>query len=82
MVSVRQHFSESMKALNQEIVKMGTLVEEAVRKSITALVDQDTKLARKIADEDEAIKQNRLALLQAIRDLTRGYADFSQLQGF
>ena len=32
--------------------------------------------------EDEAVRQNRLALLQDIRDLTRGYADFSQLQGF
>jgi glycyl-tRNA synthetase len=32
--------------------------------------------------DDEAVKQNRLALLQAIRDLTKGYADFSQLQGF
>ncbi len=32
--------------------------------------------------EDEAVKQNRLALLQYIRDLTCGYADFSQLQGF
>ena len=32
--------------------------------------------------EDEAVKQNRLALLQDIRDLTKGYADFSQLQGF
>ncbi len=32
--------------------------------------------------EDEAVKQNRLALLQNIRDLTKGYADFSQLQGF
>jgi glycyl-tRNA synthetase len=32
--------------------------------------------------DDEAVRQNRLALLQAIRDLTRGYADFSQLQGF
>jgi glycyl-tRNA synthetase len=32
--------------------------------------------------EDEALKQNRLALLQAIRALTKGYADFSQLQGF
>jgi glycyl-tRNA synthetase len=35
-----------------------------------------------VMDEVEAIKQNRLALLQDIRDLTRGYADFSQLQGF
>jgi glycyl-tRNA synthetase len=32
--------------------------------------------------EDEAIRQNRLALLQNIRDLTKGYADFSELQGF
>jgi glycyl-tRNA synthetase len=32
--------------------------------------------------EDEGLRQNRLALLQDIRDLTRGYADFSQLQGF
>ena len=32
--------------------------------------------------DDEAVKQNRLALLQDIRDLTAGYADFSQLQGF
>jgi glycyl-tRNA synthetase beta chain len=32
--------------------------------------------------EDESVKQNRLALLQDIRDLTKGYADFSRLQGF
>ncbi len=32
--------------------------------------------------EDESIRQNRLALLQDIRDLTKGYANFSQLQGF
>jgi len=35
-----------------------------------------------VMDEDESVKQNRLALLQDIRDLTRGYADFSRLQGF
>jgi glycyl-tRNA synthetase beta subunit len=31
---------------------------------------------------DESVRQNRLALLQDIRDLTKGYADFSELQGF
>jgi glycyl-tRNA synthetase len=35
-----------------------------------------------VMTEDEAVRQNRLALLQDIRDLTKGYADFSQLQGF
>jgi glycyl-tRNA synthetase len=32
--------------------------------------------------EDESIRHNRLALLQAIRSLTQNYADFSKLQGF
>ncbi|MFQ5611789.1 MAG: glycine--tRNA ligase subunit beta [Anaerolineae bacterium] len=32
--------------------------------------------------DDEAIRQNRLALLKGIRDLTQGYADLSHLQGF
>lgn len=32
--------------------------------------------------EDDAIRQNRLALMQAIRELSRGRADFSELTGF
>lgn len=35
-----------------------------------------------VMDEDMAVRQNRLALLQDIRDLTKGYADFSELPGF
>jgi phosphate transport system protein len=54
-VSPRQHFGESMKTLNQDIVKMGALVEQAVRRSVAALVDQDVQTAARIAEEDEAI---------------------------
>jgi len=54
-LSTRHHFSESLKALNQEVVKMGTLVEEAVRKAITALVDQDTATAERVKEEDESV---------------------------
>ncbi len=35
-----------------------------------------------VMDEDQAIRENRLALLQAIASLANGRADFSQLQGF
>ena len=35
-----------------------------------------------VMDEDEAVRESRLALLQGIRDLTKGVADFIQLQGF
>jgi glycyl-tRNA synthetase beta subunit len=35
-----------------------------------------------VMDEDLALRQNRLALLQNIADLATGIADFSQLEGF
>ena len=35
-----------------------------------------------VMDEDPAIRENRLALLQAVASLAKGRADFSQLQGF
>jgi glycyl-tRNA synthetase len=35
-----------------------------------------------VMDEDEALRHNRLALLQAIAALPRGLADLSQLEGF
>jgi glycyl-tRNA synthetase len=35
-----------------------------------------------VMDEDEAIRQNRLGLLQGIAGLARGRADFSLLEGF
>jgi glycyl-tRNA synthetase len=35
-----------------------------------------------VMDEDPAVRENRLALLQAIAALAEGRADFSQLQGF
>jgi glycyl-tRNA synthetase len=58
-----------------------TAVVEALReflvKPINAFFDRVM-----VMTEDESVRQNRLALLQDIRDLTRGYADFSELQGF
>ena len=56
-MTTRHHFNESLKELNQDIVKMGTLVEEAVRKSIRALVDQDTAAAHRVREEDAAVNK-------------------------
>lgn len=58
-----------------------TAIIEALRdilvEPINAFFDKVMVMA-----ENEKIRQNRLALLQDIRDLTKGYADFSELQGF
>ena len=35
-----------------------------------------------VMDEDPAVRENRLGLLEAIAGLAKGRADFSQLQGF
>ena len=35
-----------------------------------------------VMDKDQKVRENRLALLQAIGSLTKGKADFSQLEGF
>ena len=35
-----------------------------------------------VMDKDQKVRENRLALLQAIAGLTKGKADFSQLEGF
>ncbi|MBN1994833.1 MAG: glycine--tRNA ligase subunit beta [Anaerolineae bacterium] len=54
-----------------------TALREVLVKPINAFFDEVL-----VMDEDETVKQNRLALLQDIRDLTKGHADFSELQGF
>ncbi len=54
-----------------------TALREILVTSINTFFDEVLVMA-----EEETVRQNRLALLQDIRDLTRGYADFSQLQGF
>ena len=56
-------------------------VIEAIREMLVDPINEFFDGVLVMAD-DEAVKQNRLALLQDIRDLTKGYADFSQLQGF
>jgi glycyl-tRNA synthetase beta subunit len=35
-----------------------------------------------VMDENQAVRENRLALLQHIANLAKGYADLSQLPGF
>jgi glycyl-tRNA synthetase beta chain len=35
-----------------------------------------------VMDEDTAVRENRLALLQQIANLTTGLADLSELEGF
>ncbi|ATW23873.1 phosphate signaling complex protein PhoU [Candidatus Formimonas warabiya] len=51
----RETFQAQLKDLQQQILRMGSLVEEAIANSVAALKLQDTVLAQKIIDEDDII---------------------------
>lgn len=46
---------QDIEALQERILKMGSLVEDAIRKSIKALVDRDNKLAISVIDGDRLV---------------------------
>lgn len=58
----RHHFSEAIESVNNELIKMGTLVEEAIRNSMQALVEHDAELAQKVIDADEKINNMELQI--------------------
>jgi glycyl-tRNA synthetase beta subunit len=53
---------------------------EALRDMVPAVNDFFNAVL--VMDEDTAVRQNRLALLQHIANLTQGMADLSHLEGF
>jgi phosphate transport system protein len=50
-----RHIERQIDNLKERILKVGTLVEEAISKSITALINRDTPLALRVMASDDAI---------------------------
>ena len=49
------HLQRQMDVLKQKILFVGTLVEEAIAKAVSALIKRDQNLARSVIDEDDEI---------------------------
>jgi phosphate transport system protein len=56
-MGTRQAFEEGLAALNQEILRMGVMVEEALRRAVESLVNKDGELARAVVAGDAAVNQ-------------------------
>jgi phosphate transport system protein len=50
-----KHIERQIETLKERILRLGTLVEEAISKSITALINRDTALAQRVITNDAAI---------------------------
>jgi phosphate transport system protein len=53
----RETFDEQLKALEQDVLDMGKLVDRAIDLSIDALAKRDIELSRRVIKEDEIINQ-------------------------
>ncbi len=53
--AMARHLQRQIDALKQKILFLGTLVEEAIAKAVSALVNRDRNLARAVIDEDAEI---------------------------
>lgn len=51
----RTGFDRSLTALEQHMLEMGSMVEEAVGKAVTSLAEQDLALAQAVCENDEQI---------------------------
>ena len=49
---MRSKFDEQLHLLNQEMMQMGSMIEDSIQKAINALIDQSVELAKKIMDND------------------------------
>jgi len=54
-METRASFHQAMDALKQEILAMGVRVEEALRRAVSSLVNQDVVAAREVVADDEKI---------------------------
>lgn len=54
---VRQSFGEQLKDLEQDILRMGELVDKAIVRSVRGLSEQDVELARQVIADDAMVNQ-------------------------
>ncbi len=52
---MRSKFDEQLRLLNQEMMYMGTMIEDSIQKAIEALIDQNAQLAEKIMNSDSDV---------------------------
>ncbi len=54
-MAIRMNFEAALKELNVELIKMGAVVENAIKSAVSALETHNTRLAQEIIAEDRTI---------------------------
>ncbi len=59
LVDMREQYELQLKQLNNEMIHMGSLIENAIEMAITALINSDVEKARNAIDFDDKIDQEQ-----------------------
>ena len=66
---VRADFDRNLKGLQDDLLALGSLVEQAITKSMEALKNHDLDASRKVVEEDDLIDRKRFELEDQCIDL-------------
>ncbi len=66
---VRESFERELRRLQQEVVELGAMVEEAIQKAVEALKARDKALAREVVHGDALINRRRLEIEERCLEL-------------
>ena len=64
MEKLQRHFQEQLDLLSEKILVMGGLVEESIGNCLSALVDRNSVLAKRVMQDDEAVDRYDLEIDQ------------------
>jgi len=59
---MKRSFHEKMEEINEDVLVMGSLVQDAVHNSIEALVNMDPRLAGKVIEGDEKVNEYDISI--------------------
>jgi len=59
---MREHFTQEIESIHQDLLRMAVLVEENILKALKALKDQDAKLAKEVINGDQKVNDLELSI--------------------
>ncbi len=64
-----RHFDQELKELRSTLIRMGSLAELAIERSIQAMLSRDRQLAQKVIDDDRQVNAMEITIDNAIVDI-------------
>jgi phosphate transport system protein len=69
MDRIERHFERDLESLTEQVLRLGSLCEEAIGGALTALTQRDSDAAQRVIEGDEILDQQELVIDQLCTDM-------------